>query len=86
MIETLRVLGLDYAIVAAYDAVPGRLAIVAFEKLRGRCVMTTYDPDTLEHDPSVLRRIVQQMGGRLALDSYVVQAGRVSVGDSVKLL
>jgi len=48
--------------------------------------MTTYDPDTLEHDPSVLRRIVQQMGGRLALDSYVVQAGRVSVGDSVKLL
>src|SRR5439155_153954 len=70
---------------------PGRRArigeaIVAFEKLRGRCVMTTYDPDTLEHDPSVLRRIVQQMGGRLALDSYVVQAGRVSVGDSVKLL
>ena len=70
---------------------PGRrarvgAAIVAFDKLRGRCVMTTYDPDTLEPDPAVLRRIVQEMGGRLALDSYVVQAGRVSVGDPVELL
>jgi len=38
MIETLRGLGLDYAIVAAYDAVPGRLAVVAIEKqsTRGR--------------------------------------------------
>jgi hypothetical protein len=31
--------------------------------------MTTYDPHTLEHVPTVLRRIVQEMGGRLALDS-----------------
>ena len=69
---------------------PGRRArigdaIVAFKKLRGRCVMTTYDPDTLEQDPSVLRRIVQEMGGRLALDSYVIEAGRISVGDPVEL-
>jgi hypothetical protein len=48
--------------------------------------MTTYDPDTLEHDPTVLRRIVQEMGGRLALDSYVVRGGRVAVGDQVELL
>jgi hypothetical protein len=48
--------------------------------------MTTYDPDTLEQDPGVLRRIVREMGGRLALDSYVVQAGRVAVGDPVELL
>ena len=61
-------------------------AIVAFRKLRGRCVMTTYDPDTLEQDPNVLRRIVQEMGGSLALDSYVVQSGRVAVGDPVQLL
>ena len=70
---------------------PGRRArigeaIVAFEKLRGRCVMTTYDPDTLDQDPTVLRRIVRQMEGRLALDSYVVQGGRVAVGDPVELL
>ena len=61
-------------------------AIVGFKKLRGRCVMTTYDPDTLEHDPTVLRRIVRDMGGRLALDTYVVRGGRVAVGDPVELL
>ncbi len=61
-------------------------AIIGFKKLRGRCVMTTYDPDTLEQDPTVLRRIAQEMGGRLALDTYVVQGGRVAVGDSVELL
>jgi MOSC domain-containing protein len=75
----------------AERAWPGRRArigdaIVAFQKLRGRCVMTTYDPDTLEQDVNVLRRIVQEMDGRLALDSYVVQGGRVAVGDPVQLL
>ena len=75
----------------AERAWPGRRArigevIIAFEKLRGRCVMTTYDPDTLEQDPTVLRRIVAEMGGRLALDTYVVQGGRVAVGDPVELL
>jgi hypothetical protein len=75
----------------AERAWPGRRArigeaIIAFKKLRGRCVMTTYDPDTLEQDPTVLRRIVREMDGRLALDSYVVQGGRVAVGDPVELL
>jgi hypothetical protein len=54
--------------------------MVGFKKLRGRCVMTTYDPDTLEHDPTVLRRIVQEMGARLALDSYVVRGGELPSG------
>jgi hypothetical protein len=75
----------------AERAWPGRRAriggaIVAFQKLRGRCVMTTYDPDTLEQDPGVLRRIAREMEGRLALDSYVVEPGRVAVGDPVELL
>ena len=75
----------------AERAWPGRRArigqaVVAFEKLRGRCVMTTYDPDTLEQDVGVLRRIVREMEGRLALDSYVVQGGRVTIGDPVELL
>jgi len=96
------VLGLDRrrfrpnVLVAGVDGLaerewPGRharvsKAIVAFKKLRGRCVMTTYDPDTLEQDVTVLRRIVDEMGGRLALDSYVIQGGTVRVGDSVELL
>jgi uncharacterized protein YcbX len=75
----------------AERAWPGRRirvgeAVIGFKKLRGRCVMTTYDPDTLEQDPSVLRRIVEQLQGTLALDSYVEQAGRVAVGDPVELL
>ena len=75
----------------AERAWPGRQArigkaVIAFKKLRGRCVMTTYDPDTLEQDPSVLLRIVQELRGRLALDSYVIQPGHVTVGDPVELL
>jgi uncharacterized protein YcbX len=75
---------------AEYAWPGGRLrigeAIIGVEKRRGRCVMTTYDPDTLEQDPSVLRRIVQEMGGRLGLDCYVIQGGRLAVGDRVELL
>jgi uncharacterized protein YcbX len=75
----------------AERAWPGRRgrigdAIIGFEKLRGRCVMTTYDPDTLAQDPGVLRRIVREMDGRLGLDAYVVQGGRVAVGDTVELM
>jgi uncharacterized protein len=70
---------------------PGRrmrigTAVVGFKKLRGRCVMTTWDPDTLEQDPSVLERIIAELGGRLALDTFVVEEGRVAVGDPVELL
>jgi uncharacterized protein YcbX len=61
-------------------------AIIGVQKRRGRCVMTTYDPDSLEQDPSVLRRIVKEMGGRLGLDCYVIQGGRVAVGDRVEVM
>jgi uncharacterized protein YcbX len=60
--------------------------VVAVAQLRPRCVMTTYDPDTLEQDHSVLRRIVHEFGGVLALDCAVVRPGRVTVGDEVKVL
>lgn len=55
-------------------------------KLRGRCVMTTFDPDTLVQDLGVLRRIVQDFGGTMALDTAVVTGGRITVGDPVELL
>lgn len=60
--------------------------IVAVAKVRSRCVMTTYDPDTQIQDLSVLRRIVDEFGGRMALDCAVVTGGRISVGDPVELL
>ena len=74
----------------AERAWPGRKlrigdAVIAVAKLRGRCVMTTYDPDTQEQDMSVLRRIVKEFGGRMALDCDVVEGGVVAVGDRVEL-
>jgi hypothetical protein len=70
---------------------PGRrlrigTVVIALEKLRGRCVMTTYDPDTQAQDLSVLQRIVDDFGGRMALDSAVVAEGTIAVGDRVELL
>jgi uncharacterized protein YcbX len=61
-------------------------AIIALVSLRQRCVMTTYDPDTQVQDVSVLRRIVRERGGRLALDCSVIEPGRVALGDPVEVL
>lgn len=60
--------------------------VIAVAKLRSRCVMTTYDPDTQIQDPSVLRRIVSEFGGVMALDCDVLRGGQVAVGDPVELL
>jgi uncharacterized protein YcbX len=60
--------------------------VIAMEKLRGRCVMTTYDPDTQVQDLSVLQRIVDDFDGRMALDSAVVAGGTIAVGDEVELI
>jgi uncharacterized protein len=60
--------------------------VIAMEKLRGRCVMTTYDPDTQAQDLSVLQRIVDDFDGRMALDSAVLEGGTVAVGDAVELI
>jgi uncharacterized protein YcbX len=61
-------------------------AEVGLADLRGRCVMTTYDPDTTEQDPDVLRDIVRRFDGRLCLNAAVTRAGRVEVGNSVELI
>jgi uncharacterized protein YcbX len=61
-------------------------AIISVVKLRARCVMTTFDPDTLEQDVGVLRRIATEFGGRMALDCDVRQGGRIKVGDEVALI
>lgn len=58
-------------------------ASVRLDALRGRCTMTTVDPDTLERDPEVLKDIVRRFGGRLALDADVMQRGTVRIGDHV---
>jgi uncharacterized protein YcbX len=60
--------------------------IVVLDSLRGRCPMTTVDPDTLERDPAVLRDIGHRFGGRLALNAAVTQAGAIAEGDPVSLV
>jgi len=64
----------------------GRSVVVQVAKLRQRCVMTTYDPDTQVQDLGVLRRIVEEFDGRMALDCAVVEGGRLRVGDPVALV
>jgi MOSC domain-containing protein len=61
-------------------------AIVRLDSLRGRCHMTTVDPDTLQVDPDVLRDIVRRFGGKLALNAEVVRAGTIRIGDPVRLV
>lgn len=59
-------------------------AVIRLDSLRGRCPMTTVDPDTLERDPGVLKEIGRRFGGRLCLNAEVVRPGRVRVGDAVE--
>lgn len=61
-------------------------AIIRLDSLRGRCPMTTVDPDTLKRDPEVLRDIGRRFGGRLALNAEVARPGLVRVGDEVNLV
>jgi uncharacterized protein YcbX len=61
-------------------------ALVGLADLRGRCVMTTWDPDTQAPDPGVLREIVRRFDGRLCLNAAVLEPGRIEEGDEVELL
>ena len=60
-------------------------AVVGVRQVRGRCVMTTFDPDTLEQDITVLQKIYWELAGRTALDCYVLEPGRVRVSDSAEV-
>ena len=61
-------------------------ALVRLESLRGRCVMITVDPDTLQRDPDVLKDVVRRFDGRLALDTSVERTGLVRTGDEAVLV
>ena len=69
---------------------PGRIlrigaVRIGVARLRPRCVMTTYDPDTLAQDVDVLKDIVRDFEGALALDCEVLEDGEVAEGDPVEL-
>ena len=57
---------------------------IAVADLRQRCVMTTFDPDSLAQDREVLRGINRRFGGKLGLDCAVLRGGSIAVGDPVE--
>jgi hypothetical protein len=61
-------------------------ALIGVRNRRSRCVMTTFDPDTLEQDPMVLLHVVRSFDGRVALDCWVAEPGEVRVGDPVEVI
>jgi MOSC domain-containing protein len=60
-------------------------AVITLDSRRGRCPMTTVDPDTLEVDRNVLKDIVARFDGKLALNADVIRPGTIHVGDPVQL-
>ncbi len=60
--------------------------VIALDSRRGRCPMTTVDPDTLAIDRTVLKDIVTRFDGKLALNAAVLTPGTIHVGDPVELV
>lgn len=60
--------------------------LIGVQDLRLRCVMTSYDPDTLAQDKEITRSIYRRFEGKLALNCFVMEAGEIAVGDEVQLL
>jgi uncharacterized protein YcbX len=59
--------------------------IIDIDSLRARCVMTTYDPDTLQHDTTVIKDIVRRFDGELALNCAVEKGGVIELDQKVEL-
>jgi hypothetical protein len=60
--------------------------LIGVQDLRLRCIMTSYDPDTLAQDKSITRGIYSRFQGRLALDCFVFHGGEIVVGGPVQVL
>ena len=51
-----------------------------------RCAMTTHGFDDLPQDAQIMRKLVAYSEGNLGIYASVVQAGRVTAGDSVSVV
>jgi hypothetical protein len=60
--------------------------VIGIQDLRARCIMTTFDPDTLAHDSKVLREIVKRFNGTLALNCEIVQGGEIRLHQEVQVV
>jgi uncharacterized protein YcbX len=61
-------------------------AVITLDSRRGRCPMTTVDPDTLDVDRAVLKDIIARFDGKLALNADVLIPGTIRVGDPVRFV
>ncbi len=60
--------------------------LIGVQDLRGRCIMTSFDPDTQKQDKSITKGIYERFEGTLALNCFVIEPGTISVGDPVALV
>jgi uncharacterized protein YcbX len=60
--------------------------VIGIQDLRGRCIMTSFDPVTQQQDKRITQDIYQRFNGELALNCWVKEGGRIAVGDMVQLL
>ena len=67
------------------DSVRIGACVIGVEDLRQRCIMITFDPDTLRQDVAVLRRIQREFGGVLGLNCRVHIPGTIQIDDPVEL-
>lgn len=60
--------------------------LIGVQDLRLRCIMTSYNPDTLVQDKEITRDIYKRFDGKLALNCFVIECGEITVGDEVQLV
>lgn len=60
--------------------------LIGAQDLRLRCIMTSFDPDTLIQDKSITHGIYRRFEGKLALNCFVIEGGEIAVGDEVQLV
>ena len=60
--------------------------LIGVQDLRLRCIMTSFDPDTLVQDKQITRDIYRRFDGKLALNCFVIESGEIAVGDDVQLV
>jgi len=60
--------------------------LIGVQDLRQRCIMTSFDPETLIQDVEITRSIYRRFDGKLALNCFVIEGGEIAVGDDVQLV
>lgn len=76
----------------AEDALVGRTlhlganAVISILRRDGRCTMITFDPDTGESNPAVLKRVAQAHEGKAGVYAAVLVEGIVRQGDVVEVV